>query len=183
MPGFLYSEALKSGLVQGQRPSQAEAGLGVTQAAECGHSSRYPSRGESGGLATEKGQVPSRDRIVSVLGLGGGTEPGLPDQHWLPYPHALSAQTQCVWAGRSAVCSSQWNCTLKTGTSEPRGPQSNIYFSLIIKTKYRLTKKSGYPSILTVTSMILCIFPMLEKSNAKCNIKYKCPFCMVTDGN
>lgn len=58
----------------------------MTQAAKCGHSSRCPSGGESGGLATEKGQVPSRDRIVSVLGLEGGTEPGLPDQHRLPLP-------------------------------------------------------------------------------------------------
>ena len=58
----------------------------MTQAAKCGHSSRCPSGGESGGLVTEKGQLPSRDRIVSVLGLGGGTEPGLPDQHRVPPP-------------------------------------------------------------------------------------------------
>lgn len=58
----------------------------MTQAAKCGHSSRYPSGEESGGLVTEKGQLPSRDRIVSMLGLGGGTEPGLPDQHQLPPP-------------------------------------------------------------------------------------------------
>lgn len=66
----------------------------MTQATKCGHSSRCPSGGESGGLATEKGQVPSRDRIVSMLGLGGGTEPGLPDQHRLPPPpHTICLPT------------------------------------------------------------------------------------------
>ena len=75
----------------------------MTQAVECGHSSCCPSGGESRGLATEKGQVPSCDRIVSVLGLGGGTGPGLPDQHWLPPPSCtVCPPTACL--GRKERC-------------------------------------------------------------------------------
>ena len=81
----------------------------MTQAVECGHSSCCPSGGESGGLTTEKGQVPSGDRIVSVLGLGGGTEPGLPDQHAPPAlmhrlpTHSVSGQEGVLCAHRSGT--------------------------------------------------------------------------------